>query len=888
VANDTIDLPHFTLTTPTSRVQASGILSASSSLHFSVSTSSLIDWLPLVSAVRGPEMFPVVLNGKATLTGKMTGSLVSPEIEGSLAVENFDLTTRETAGKRQLRTHWDTLSTSLQLSFQNFAFHDAHLQRDDTSAEFDGSATLQHGHLVGDSVVHLRGNFYNADVATLQAMVGFLYPVSGRADLYADAEGTLADPRVDGQIHLTNALAYGESIQQFDSSFHLDSSGIAFGDVHLFHDNAVITGSAAYNPSGETFRFDLAGKNLDVFHIPQISSASANLGGYADFALKGSGTPSAPSINGNVHIRDLTLDEELIGDLDLQAVTEGSQLHLTGTSQFRHGSLGVRGSVELRKEYPMNLSFQMDQFDLDPLWHHYHRGKLAENSSAGGALTVRGPLGKPGLWTADGNLNALALQIENVKVRNQGPVLFSVANETLRLQQLHLVGDGTDVQAHGTVQLSGEGSLDLAANGQADLKLLSSFNPNFTASGDVLVNLAVAGTIGNPVPQGSIQVTNSSLAYAGLPSGLTDLNGSLLFTGDHVHIEKLAARTGGGMVDLKGDASFANQQLTFNLNATAKDVRMRYPPGVSSTADAQLQWTGSRAASELSGEISVNKIAITPGFDFSAYLDRTRQLASVATANSPLGTIKLDVHVQTAPELQMRTAIARLSGDADLRIRGSVGHPAVLGHADILEGQATFHGTRFTLERGDITFANPVAIEPQLNLQASTRVRDYDLNITITGTPDRGLSINYRSEPPLPKSDIVALLALGRSNEESAQLQGQGSQADFSDEATAQILSQALNNTVTSRFQRLFGASNIKIDPQGLTTATNPISNGPQITIEQEFVNHISLIYSTNVSQTSEQIIQGEYYVNRNISTVGTRDQNGVVSFDLRARSRKK
>jgi len=86
----------------------------------------------------------------------------------------------------------------------------------------------------------------------------------------------------------------------------------------------------------------------------------------------------------------------------------------------------------------------------------------------------------------------------------------------------------------------------------------------------------------------------------------------------------------------------------------------------------------------------------------------------------------------------------------------------------------------------------------------------------------------------------------------------------------------------------LFGASNIKIDPQGLTTETNPISNGPQITIEQQFSNNLSLTYSTNVSQSSQQIIQGEYYVNRNVSLVGNRDQNGVVSFDVRVRHRRK
>ena len=288
----------------------------------------------------------------------------------------------------------------------------------------------------------------------------------------------------------------------------------------------------------------------------------------------------------------------------------------------------------------------------------------------------------------------------------------------------------------------------------------------------------------------------------------------------------------------------------------------------------------------MSGDISIYKIAVTPGFDFSAYLERSRQFATVTAANSPLNNVKLDIHVVTAPELQMRTAIARLSGDADLRLRGSIGRPAVLGRVDVLEGQATFHGIRFTLERGDITFANPVAIEPQLNLQASSHVRSYDLNITVTGTPDR-LSINYRSEPPLPKSDIIALLALGRTNQESAQLQEQSGQSAFSDQASALILSQALNSTVSSRFQRLFGASNIKIDPQGLTTETNPISNGPQITIEQQFSNNVSLTYSTNVSQSSEQIIQGEYYFNRNISFVGTRDQNGVISFDLRVRRRK-
>ncbi len=886
-ADDTLDLPRFNVSTPTSHVQAAGTLSSTSAIRLSVTTSSLADWLPFVAVVRGPALFPVVLKGSATFNGNMSGSLSSPQLNGVLLVDDFDVNIPATASTHPLQTHWDSLSTSLQLSFHAIGMGNANLHRGDTSAEFDFSAALQGGHFTGDSLFNLRANIHNADLADFQSLAGYNYPVTGKADLLIQASGPVSDPRGDGQIHLSNASIYGEHIQQFDSAFHIGQGEIAFDQLHLFHDDSVATGSAAYNPSTRVFRLDIDGKNFDLAQLHQFIPSRFTVEGRADLNLKASGTREAPSINAGVHIRGLTVDRDLAGDLDLQAVTQGSELHLTGNSHLEHGSLLISGNVQLRDGYPAQLSFQMDHLDLDALWRSYLPGKITGHSAVAGTLDMHGPLRYPAQWAVDGSLTALALDVENVKVHSQDPVRFSIAGQSLSVSQLHLLGDGPDLTAHGSLQLSEPYALDFTTEGHLDLKLLSSFSSDFTSSGVVTMNMTVGGTFAEPLPQGNFQVANGSLAYSGMPSGLTELNGSLQFTRDHMRIETLTARTGGGTLDLKGDATYVNRQLNFNLTAKGKDVRLRYPPGVSSTADAELHWVGSRSASTVSGDISINKIAVTPGFDFSAYLERSRQFSAVAAPNSPLYNVKLDIHVQTAPELQMRTAVARLSGDADLRLRGSLARPAVLGRVDILEGQATFHGTRFTLERGDITFANPVAIEPQLNLQASTHVRNYDLNITVTGTADR-LNLNYRSEPPLPKSDIIALLALGRTNEESAQLQEQSGVTAFTDQATAVILSQALNTSVSSRLQRLFGASNIKIDPQGLTTETNPISNGPQITIEQEFANHISITYSTNVSQSAEQIIQGEYYVNRNVSLVGNRDQNGVVSFDVRVRHRKK
>ncbi|MGZ4790149.1 MAG: translocation/assembly module TamB domain-containing protein, partial [Terriglobales bacterium] len=658
-------------------------------------------------------------------------------------------------------------------------------------------------------------------------------------------------------------------------------------NIRLTHQDAEVTGAATFAPSASGFRLDLAGKNFDLSRVRQIHLDELPIEGRADFTLQASGTADTPVINAAAHVRDLTLDRELTGDLFLQATTKGRELMVSGHSQFLKGSLSVEGTVGMQGDYPANITARMDHLDLDALWRAYLGDQLTGHSAVVGSVTMQGPLRYTQQWRLDGNLTDVVVDVEYAKLHNQGPARFTYADRILQIPETHMVGEGTDVTGHGAIYYAEAHRLDVAADGLVDLRLLGGIDSNLTAGGQATIHMTLGGTVKDPLPQGTIEIKNGTANYAGIPSGVSEMSGTLLFTRDRIHIEQLTGRAGGGTLDLKGEATSYNQQLNFNLTAIGKDVRLRYPPGVSSMATAELHWAGTKSASTVSGDVLVTKLAVTPGFDFASYLERSRQAGAITPANSPLYNVKLDVAVRTAPELQMKTAMARLSGDADLKLRGSLARPSVLGRADILEGDAKFNGMKFRLERGDITFANPVAIEPQLNLQATTHVRNYDLDVTVTGTPDR-LNVNYRSEPPLPKSDIIALLALGRTSEESEQLQQQSGQTLFSDEATNLIINQAINSTVGNRMQKLFGVSRIKIDPQGLTTETNPTGRGPQITIEQEFANNLSLSYSTNVSQSSQQIIQGEYYINRNISVLGTRDQNGVVSFDMRVRRRKK
>ena len=439
-SSDELELAQLLVTTPSSRVQASGALSASSSLRFSISTSDLDEWRPIVAALHGPANLPFNVNGSATFSGTVTGSPSSPIFAGNLAAQDFDFTLPATPRTAEQPVHWDLLSAGVQFSSRGLTLRNGSLRRGDTSAEFEVSSTFLRGQFTDDSPLAARVSLHNVDVASTAVLTGYDYPVTGKADLFLQVSGTRSKPQAQGQIHATNASAYGESITQFDADLRMANGETTFTNIHLFHDDSVVTGSAAYNPASRIFHVDLTGKNFDLGRIHQMQPGRLSVEGRADFTLQASGTPETPEINAKVHLRDLTLDQELAGGFDLEAVTRGGELHVTGRSAFLKGTLDVDGSVQMRDGYPANVSVRMDHLDLDALWRSYLRGQLTGHSAVAGILKMQGPLRYPRQWTLAGDLADVSLDVEYAKVHNQDPVRFTYAQQALHVEQMHLVG----------------------------------------------------------------------------------------------------------------------------------------------------------------------------------------------------------------------------------------------------------------------------------------------------------------------------------------------------------------------------------------------------------------------------------------------------------------
>ena len=907
----TLDVAALSLATRAIHVNASGELgSRTAQARLQVNAGSLRELQPAIDALRPGMRIPVWVNGRATFNGSVFGELDALSARGHVEMQDFAteielVQASATQGKpasSPLRTHWDSLVADVAYLPSSLSLQHGVLRRGKAQIGFNVTAGLINGGFdENQSQLAIDLRMDNAAIEEMQELAGVNYPVTGvmTADLHA--RGTLHTLRGGGNLQIAKLTVNGESFQSFRGQLLLAGPEVQLNNIVAAHAHAQLTGSLAYDTSHQGLRFDLIGTNVDLASLQGLELGKLSFEGKAEFHVSGS-IPSiasftgrqppgaaGPVINANLQVADMVVNHEAAGNVNLSAVTQGSTLTIKGESVFEDATVDLNGTVDLHNDFPGQITLKFLNVDFNPLIQPYVRDNLSGHSEIVGTVEVRGPMKKPRDLSLTGNISRLRVSMEKFNLLNEGPIKFSMDRDALRFEQFRLVGPDTDLLLHGSVGVSGDHALNMHGSGHLDLRLAREFDPDILASGTVNFTADIAGTMQRLQTSGRVTLTEASASLADLPNGLSHINGTMVFAQDRIQIEKLTAQSGGGELNLGGFLAYRGG-LFFDLTATGKDVRLRYPPGVSSSADANLHYTGSAKSSLLTGDIIINRFSLTRQFDMGRFLATTSKAPVIATLNPFLDNLRLDVHIASAQELSVETTLARVSGNVDLHARGTASRPAILGRVTLAEGDISFNGTKYRLERGDITFSNPLLIEPLVNIEMSARVQNYDITIGLHGTltGGKGLTLTYRSDPPLSNSDIIALLAFGRTQEQDLAESGQAGQTSTPAVSSASnaVLGEALNTAVGSRVERLFGGSRVRFDPQFLgQTGNNPSA---RVTVEQQISNNVTFTYGTSLTQSTETVIQVEYAIDKNLSIVAVRDQNGVLSFDVSIRRRRK
>ncbi len=889
----TVEVRAFDIHTPASEIQASGSLGVypitrKSSLDASLTTRDVAEFNPVLASfgieVPGqPTPIPALLHGQAQFHGTVNGSLASPDFKGHLMATDFNvlpLGATPPATQAASNIHFDSLTTDADYSAGLLAVSAATLAQGKTTIQFSGEVRGRKNaprDLFADtSTIQASVEVKDADIAQWMALTGRNYPVSGTLNLHAQTGGTIGDLNGSGQISITGGSVYGEQYRSLTSDVQFRGKEVSASHLLFAMDGGRITGEGGYDFAAKNAHFDVQGSGFELGHIKRLENAQYPVMGTVDFEAKGSGTLEAPSLQASLHVRGMRLAREWTGSADAEAHTQGHTLLLHMTSRVNTSELDLSGEAQLTGDYPAQASLKIANFDIDPLLRTFSVTGIRGSSSIAGSVTVSGPLRKPKQLNGDVRLSELAVTLEDVPIHSDGAVHATLRDGTFQIEPLHIVGPDTDLHSVGSIGLfSDPRPIHGSANGSINMVLAQMLDTDLISSGHVDFTMTAEGTTKNPDLTGNVKFTNVNVSLEDYVNGLSRMNGELVFDQDRLDFQDVTAYSGGGLIKVGGFVTY-HHGLYADLTANAKDVRIRYPEGVTSTASATIRVQGNQANVVVSGKVTLTGFAINPDVDFGSIVS-SGGVSLPPNPDSPTNKVRLDIRITSAPSLNFQNSFARLAGNVDLAIRGTLAEPTVLGRVTITEGRATFNGEKFELQHGEIYFSNPVRIQPVLDLTATTTVENYTVTIALQGSTNK-LNPTFRSEPPLSEQDIFSLLAMGRTQEEQQIYSTEQQQAGVNSTADS-LLGGALNATISSRIQKLFGGGSVRIDPTFVSGVGNATA---RITVEEPISKNATLTYATNVNSTAEQLIQGEWRVTPDVSVVAVRDESGVFSLVFR------
>ena len=100
-------------------------------------------------------------------------------------------------------------------------------------------------------------------------------------------------------------------------------------------------------------------------------------------------------------------------------------------------------------------------------------------------------------------------------------------------------------------------TVNLTLNANTDLGLLRNFNHDLYSSGSIVLATTVRGSMAKPLMNGRLELRNASASYTGLPNGIANANGVVLFNGASASMRNVTAESGGGTVTLGGFVAFS-------------------------------------------------------------------------------------------------------------------------------------------------------------------------------------------------------------------------------------------------------------------------------------------------------------------------------------------
>jgi TamB, inner membrane protein subunit of TAM complex len=829
----------------------------------------------------------VPIGGYGQFDGTMLGAFGRPRIEGAFAGE----------GMRAWDVVWGRGRADVVIENSYVVVSNAVLTSGDSEIRTDGQFSLGYPRRDGGEEINARVRIARRPLADLRhAFELDDYPVEGFLSGDYHLFGKYETPFGFGKMLIENGVAYGETFEKATASLRFEGQGVRLDTIEISKATGRVVGAAFVGWEG-TYSFNADGERIPVESLATATFARAPLSGRLHFTASGSGAFEDPRYDVTLGVDDLFAGDEGIGQLQGRLALRGKLLTIELEAASPRLLVSGSGRLALTPEMDAELSLRFSNTSLDPYVRFFEpRLSPFTTAVADGTIRVVGELADVDHMVVEGRVERLDVKLFDYRLQNNGPIDLSLDQHVLKVNRLHVSGEGTQLQVEGHVAFD-QKEVSIDAAGDANLGILQGFFRDIRSRGTAVLKAQVIGSLDKPIFSGSATISDGRLRHFSLPHSLEAINGRILFDASGIRVDDVKATLGGGDVHFGGRIAMEGFALgRLSLTATGEQLNIRYPAGFRSIVDADLALEGTLSAMVLSGTVRVydalwaRRIETSP--DLFNFGGGESAAASSASATIPL---RYNVGISAAQTLRIETNIAKMVASADLSLQGTYEKPQLFGHVEIDRGDVLFEGNRYLITRGAIDFFNPAQIEPVFDIEAETRVRlplqTYRVTVGIAGTT-KNFVPTLNSDPPLSTVDTVALLFGQTTDIENAELRALRPQAaQQSEEALlrqsfARLLTSPISAPVTEAFSRI--GLDTTIAPL-VGTETDPLAPSARVVIGRRISNRAYITFTRALGGSSterEQIIVLEYDQNDRVGWVITQTGQSTFAIDFRVRHR--
>ncbi|HEY1303941.1 MAG TPA: translocation/assembly module TamB domain-containing protein [Vicinamibacterales bacterium] len=501
-----------------------------------------------------------------------------------------------------------------------------------------------------------------------------------------------------------------------------------------------------------------------------------------------------------------------------------------------------------------------------------------------GNITVDAELSanKPELSSIDGRVTfeQLAVSFNGLGLAQQRPSTITIGSGAATIDQLDLSGTAGTIKAGGRVELVADRAIDLNVDGNLDVGALSILTNKVRAEGDSTLNVRARGTVSDPELTGTVDVTNATFVSKEPRIAGENLNAHIDLNGKQIELTKLAADVNGGTLTGSGSVTLGEGVVSdIDIQLATKGFAYDAPLDLRSVSDANIRISRRRNDDiVIGGEVTIREAGLTSDIDFDTGL-----LASMAAPprldlterrNPLLERVHFNLNLDTATPILVDNNLARAELETDLRLVGTPYQPGLLGELRLLEGsEIRLNERRYVAEPSTITFLDERRILPSFDLQLTTKASSYDITVAVTGTPGN-TEATFTSDPSLPEPDIMAMLITGRTLDEM-----RGEEGEVAREQVLSYMAGRVGNTLGRGLQQATGLSEVRIEP---TLIANEADPSARLTVGQRITDQLKLVYSTNLTDSNDQIWVAEYDLSRRFQMRGVRQSDNSYRGDFR------